>query len=108
LKDPGYYGERYAETHMLREGLSAQLKALGWQVVPGTANFLLADLPERWPSAPQLVQACREHGLFLRDASNLGSNLGPRSIRVAVKDHATNLRIAAILETVRRASRQWV
>ncbi len=100
LEDPEYYRGRYAETHWLRERLGRRLTNLEWQIVPGAANFLFGHLPERGPSAEQLVQACQRRGLFLRDASSMGSNLGSRAIRLAVKDHATNNRMVAIIDAV--------
>lgn len=97
LHADGYYSERYRETHFLRDNLSAGLRALGWDVVPGVANFLLAHLPAGGPSSAELVQACREQGLFLRDASAMGTRLGDRCIRIAVKDAVTNQRMLGIL-----------
>jgi histidinol-phosphate/aromatic aminotransferase/cobyric acid decarboxylase-like protein len=102
LADPGYYADRYAETHLLRESLRERLEALDWQMMPGIANFLLGQLPEHFPTAKQLAMACQQHGLFLRDASSMGSNLGRRTIRVAVKDAATNDRMVAIISAVQR------
>ena len=105
LADPGYYADRYAETRVLRESLRKRLEALEWQIVPGIANFLLGQLPGNVPSARQFVVTCQAHGLFLRDASSMGSNLGSRSIRVAVKDAATNDRMIAIIAAVQQGSR---
>ena len=102
MQDAGYYSECYAETHQLREALGEQLKALGWQIVPGTANFLLCHLPECGPTTQQLVTACRQHGLFLRDASTMGSNFGQHAVRIAVKDAATNARMIKIIAAVQR------
>ena len=102
LQDPEYYAGRYAETHALREEFSRQLTRLGWQTVPGIANFVLAHLPEHGPAAKQLVHACRQRGLFLRDASCMGSNLGDRAVRVAVKDAATNHQMLHIIQTVQQ------
>jgi histidinol-phosphate/aromatic aminotransferase/cobyric acid decarboxylase-like protein len=102
LKDPVYYAARYAETKVLREHLGEQLKALGWEVIPGIANFLLTHLPENGVSAEPLIQECRRRGLFLRNAGLMGSQMGSRAIRVAVKDAATNARIVQIIEEVQR------
>ena len=46
----------------------------------------------------------RERGLFLRDAKKMGTRMGERSIRVAVKDAATTRRITPILGEVIHAS----
>jgi histidinol-phosphate/aromatic aminotransferase/cobyric acid decarboxylase-like protein len=100
LEDPEYYEARYAETRGLRAGLSGQFEKLGWRVVPGAANFLLCFLPEHGPSAEQLVWSCRRHGLFLRDASSMGASLGPRAVRIAVKDADTNARMVDVIKTV--------
>ena len=101
LQDPDYYAERYSETHRLREELAKQLHALGWEIFPGVANFLLCHLPESGPSAERLVRECRVLGLFLRDASLMGSRLGGRTIRIAVKDATTNQRMVGIIASVR-------
>ena len=44
-----------------------------------------------------MVMRCREKGLFLRDLSGMGSRLGPRALRMAVKDAATNQRMLRIV-----------
>lgn len=100
LNDESYYQARYAETHRLRGALTTDLSSLGWDVIEGRANFLLAHLPEDGPSATLLVEACRKHGLFLRDASPMGTRLGTRAVRLAVKDADTNARMIAILRAV--------
>jgi histidinol-phosphate/aromatic aminotransferase/cobyric acid decarboxylase-like protein len=98
LQDSGYYAARYAETHVLREQLSQQLQRLGWEVIHGTANLLLCHLPENGPSAGELIQECQRHGLFLRNPGSMGSALGDRAIRIAVKDAATNARMLRIIK----------
>jgi histidinol-phosphate/aromatic aminotransferase/cobyric acid decarboxylase-like protein len=97
LQDPGYYAARYAETAQLREELVRELRWLGWEVVPGVANFVLGHLPESGPDAAQLIRRCRERGLFLRAAEGMGSQLGTRAVRIAVKDAATNRRMIEII-----------
>ncbi len=97
LQDPEYYAQRYRETRALRHELSEQLRSLGWKPVPGVANFILCDLPEDGPDAATVAVRCREKGLFLRDASSMGTRLGHRALRVAVKDRETNRRMVEIL-----------
>jgi histidinol-phosphate/aromatic aminotransferase/cobyric acid decarboxylase-like protein/GNAT superfamily N-acetyltransferase len=94
LQDEPYYTARHRETAALRAELMA---ALPFDVVPGTANFLLCHLGDDMPPAAEVVARCREEGLFIRDASTMGATLGDRAIRIAVKDRETNRRMAGIL-----------
>jgi histidinol-phosphate/aromatic aminotransferase/cobyric acid decarboxylase-like protein/GNAT superfamily N-acetyltransferase len=102
LKDPDYYRARYAQTAQLRRNLAAGLRRLGWEVTDGCASFLLCHVPEDGWDAAHWVRACQKHHLFLRDASGMGTDMGARSIRIAVKDQKTNRRILRILATVRQ------
>ena len=98
LQDPAYYADRYAETRQLRETFSAKLQALGMDVVPGCANFLLCHLREDHPTAAELVSHCRTDGIFLRDASIMGQAMGDRAVRLAVKPLEQQARILAALQ----------
>ncbi len=98
LNDPEYYTNRYAETHRLREGLANELESMGFEVIPGVANYLLCHLPDDAPIAADIVQRCRKQNVFLRDASPMGTQLGDRALRIAVKDAATNAKILAALK----------
>jgi len=100
LEDVEYYQARYRETSMLRLRLNPNLAQLGWDIVPGIANFVLCHLPEDGPTASALVQRCRARGLFLRDARVMGSGMGERALRIAVKDAATNEGMLEILRSV--------
>ena len=100
LADPEYYEAMRGETRLLRAELAGELAALGWGVVPGSANFLLSHLPDEGPDARELVAACKRHGLFVRDAAVMGSSLGGRAVRIAVKDAETNGRMVGILSGV--------
>lgn len=97
LQDRRYYIERYRETTELRAGLYDALSSMNLDVVPGVANFLLCHLPDDAPTAAEVVSRCREMGLFIRDVSSMGSSLGARAIRIAVKDRETNERMIEIL-----------
>ena len=99
LQDPDYYAARYGETAALRKRLVSGLESLGWEIIPGIANFVLCHLPSGGPTAAAVVQRCREHGLFLRDAAAMGSQLGTHALRIAVKDAASNRRIIEVLST---------
>lgn len=94
LRDPDYYAERYRQTHELRARLHGELAALGLDVMPSTANFLLCHLPEDGPSAAEVVARCRQGGLFIRDTSTMGVR---NAIRIAVKDRPTIERMVEIV-----------
>jgi histidinol-phosphate/aromatic aminotransferase/cobyric acid decarboxylase-like protein/N-acyl-L-homoserine lactone synthetase len=92
-----YYRSRWQETAVLRDELQAGLEAQGWDVVPGCANFLLCHLPESAPNAARFVAELRRRGLFIRDVTTMGTALGWRAVRIAVKDRATNHRMLGML-----------
>jgi histidinol-phosphate/aromatic aminotransferase/cobyric acid decarboxylase-like protein len=50
LNATDYYQAQWRATHPLREELQQDLEALGWEVIPGCANFLLCHLPGCVPS----------------------------------------------------------
>lgn len=101
LQADDYYKIQYQQTHKLREDLIKGLRRLGiHEIIHGTTNFILFHLPEDGKDAPSLVKECQEHGLYIRDVSGMGSNMGSRAIRIAVKDKETNQRMLNILEDV--------
>jgi histidinol-phosphate/aromatic aminotransferase/cobyric acid decarboxylase-like protein len=100
LQDPDYYAAKYRETHELRRQLAEWLGPLKWNIIPSVTNFLLCFLPADGPDAATLIARCRERGLFLRDASTMGAQLGDRAIRLAVKDAPTNRRMVEILAEI--------
>ena len=102
LQDPEYYAARYAATAVLRADLARLLGSLSWEVLPGIANFLLCHVAADGPGAATIAQRCRERGLFLRDGSPMGSTLGARALRIAVKDAATNRQMGRIIQQVLR------
>ncbi len=101
LKDPQYYQEKYAETHVLRTKLKQDLTDLGvTEVIDGVANFLLFYLPPHFPQIDKFLKHCKAENLFLRDVSNMGQSLGNSAVRIAVKDDVTNKRMNAIIENL--------
>ena len=58
--------------------------------VPATTNFVLAFLPDDGPTTAEVAERVRAKGLYVRDAAGIGSGVGPRAIRIAVKDARTN------------------
>ncbi|MGE4618580.1 MAG: histidinol-phosphate transaminase [Planctomycetota bacterium] len=100
LEDPQYYQSQYEKTAALRNEFKQGLEQLGLAVIPGVANFLLTFLPSPGPDAAEVTRRCRELGVHLRDASNMGSQLGPYALRTAVKSAPENRRILEVLEQV--------
>ena len=99
LNSPDYYGPLYKRTHALRAQLVQGLRQLGIQeILPGVANFILFHLTDSHPDSATLISRCRAQGLFLRDAAEMGSDMGDRAIRIAVKDEVDNRRMLQILE----------
>jgi histidinol-phosphate/aromatic aminotransferase/cobyric acid decarboxylase-like protein len=96
LRDPSYYDGCYRRTHALRRELAERLRRIdGVEVLEGVANFVLCHLSPRLPTAGAVVAACRQRGVFLRDAGNMGKALGDRALRIAVKQADDNGRIVA-------------
>jgi histidinol-phosphate/aromatic aminotransferase/cobyric acid decarboxylase-like protein len=101
LEDPNYYAIKWEETHWLREQLAGELARLtNWEVLPGCANFLLCHLPASDPAAAEICRSSREYSVYLRDVASMGRTLGDRSLRIAVKDAATNAKIIKVLVDV--------
>jgi histidinol-phosphate/aromatic aminotransferase/cobyric acid decarboxylase-like protein len=100
LDDFEYYATRYRETQELREKFAVSLEALGFDVIPSVANFILCHLPEQGPDAATICWRCREHGVFVRDAGEISPNLGSKALRIAVKDEQTNQRMIEVLRHV--------
>jgi histidinol-phosphate/aromatic aminotransferase/cobyric acid decarboxylase-like protein len=105
LKAQDYYRARWEETHELREDLRGNLLRLGWDVVPGCANFLLCHLPSEAseaseaPDAATLIRGLRKRGLFVRDVAGMGTCFNGRALRIAVKDRQTNRAMIEIIVT---------
>lgn len=97
LAEPAYYARRWAETHVLRGALARDLAALGLDVLPSTTNFVLAHLPPTAPTAAEVTRRAAARGVFVRDLTGVGTVLGERAIRVAVKDAPTASRVVAAL-----------
>lgn len=98
LADPGYYAQRYAQTHELRANLAGALRALApWRVIEGVINSVLCLLPPGMPRAARIVRACRARGVYIRDCSSLSPRLEGRAVRVAVRDPEANARVVAAL-----------
>ena len=101
LKSHDYYSMRYRETHKLRTNLIGGPRRLGiTEIIPGCANFVMFHLPLECDSSHSIVGKCRAYGLYIRNAEGMGSTIGNRAIRIAVKDAETNQCMLNVLEHV--------
>ena len=101
LQSNDYYAIRYQETKELREKLVMELYNMGIkEIIPGIANFIMFHLPAEMETADFIAKKCRNDGLFIRDISGMGSEVGQHALRIAVKDEATNKRMLGIFKNV--------
>jgi histidinol-phosphate/aromatic aminotransferase/cobyric acid decarboxylase-like protein len=106
LEDGIYYMECYRETRSLRAELVDGLRSIGIrEIVPGTANFVMCHLEPEHPTAADVVAESRKGGVFLRDVCLMGSEIGWRALRIAVKNKETNAIIVETLEKILCARR---
>lgn len=77
---------------VLREGLTER----GFEVSPSEAPFLLCDVGE---PPEELLSACRERGVVLRDATTFRGL--DRHVRIAVRDRDSTDRLFTVLDEVR-------
>ncbi|WP_348263300.1 histidinol-phosphate transaminase [Telmatobacter sp. DSM 110680] len=99
LEDPAYYEEQYRRTHALRREMNEALRDIGvLEIVPGEANFLMFHLDELQPTGEQVIDRARGVGVFVRNVASMGSDLGSRALRFAIKDQASNERILHTLQ----------
>jgi len=99
LQDGAYYKEQYRSTHLMRGEMHEALHSTGiHEIVPGEANFLMFHLDESHPTSEQVIERAREAGVFVRDVASMGSDLGSRALRIAIKDPVSNERV---LQTLR-------
>lgn len=98
LQAAAYYRECYARTGAQRHHLVEALARLAPRIgTVGAGNFVLCHLPPEFPDAATVDARCREQGLYIRDVSRMVPRLGPRVIRLAVKDPDTQWRMVRIL-----------
>ncbi|WP_406612817.1 histidinol-phosphate transaminase [Acinetobacter schindleri] len=64
FEDQTYFEAQNAKVIASREKLTAQLKELGFKVLPSAANFIFASLPSK--DAGELAAELREHGIIVR------------------------------------------
>ena len=79
----------------LVQELTPLLRELGFQVIPGEANYLL------FSSSVPLLEPLRERGILLRSCGNY-SGLDGSWYRTAVRTEAENQRLLTALQDIRK------
>ena len=83
-----------ADTFFVSKGMGAEgLAALGCEVIPGEANFLLFRAPV------PLLEPLRKQGILLRNCANF-RGLGARWYRVAVRRPEENRCLLAAMKSI--------
>ena len=101
LKNPSYYNQQYSIIHQQRMMLTQKLQQENFDVLPGVANFILTFLPrDTHHTSSSFIEACKEKGVFIRDAQNMGVSLGNNSVRFAIRTHEENQRILQCVQQV--------
>lgn len=101
LGETAYYQQCYAETERLRRQLIDGLcKLAPMEIIPSVTNFILCMLDEKGPDAATVTRECKKNNLFLRDARLMGTTLGDRALRIAVKDESTNGKMLRIIASI--------
>lgn len=93
LRERDYVAQVRALIHAERPRLAAGLAALGCEVIPGEANFLLFRAPV------PLLEPLRKQGILLRNCANF-RGLGARWYRVAVRRPEENRRLLAAMKSI--------
>jgi len=107
LRDDAYSKRRHRETAALRKALVVMLaeRLPELELLGSGANFVLLGLPAGGADASSFCDACAGLGLFVRDAGRTSPVLGTHSIRIAVKDAATNERMVTLLSMALESGR---
>ncbi|MET0070521.1 MAG: histidinol-phosphate transaminase [Candidatus Thiodiazotropha sp.] len=97
--DEGYFRKVCGQIIESREQLSAELKRLGFEVLPSAANFVFACHPER--DAAEIAAKLREQGVIVRHFRQPRID---RYLRITVGTSQQNGRLIEVLETLRSAT----
>jgi threonine-phosphate decarboxylase len=100
LRDNDYIREALETNHSARMSLDASLTALGCRVHPSAANFLLIQLPARFPAAHIRERLLRDHAILVRECDSFRGLEGQNYLRVAVRLETENARLLEALTTI--------
>jgi histidinol-phosphate aminotransferase len=93
FEDQAYFEAQNAKVIASREKLTAQLKELGFKVLPSAANFIFASLPSK--DAGELATELREHGIIVRYFNKPRIN---QFLRITIGTDEQNQRLIATLK----------
>jgi threonine-phosphate decarboxylase len=100
LRDTDYIREALETNRTARMSLGASLTALGCRVHPAAANFLLIQLPARFPSAHIREKLFRDYAVLVRECDSFRGLEGQNYIRVAVRRETENARLLEALTAI--------
>lgn len=90
--------EKDAQLNCTRRAHFAQtLKAMGFEVYPSEANFLLVNINK--PAHP-IAEALKQHGILVRECMDFPGIDDDRHLRLAVKTDEQNTRLITTLRTL--------
>jgi histidinol-phosphate aminotransferase len=101
LEDTAHIGQELAYVARERPKLVALLSALGFEVAPACANFVLARVPPHFVSGSELTDALAREGVLIRPVTNYGLPLDVR-ISIGSPTEMAQLRSALMKLTDRR------
>ncbi len=100
LRDNDYIREALETNHSARMSLAAGLTALGCRVHPTAANFLLIQLPARFPVAQIRERLLRDHAILVRECDSFRGLEGQNYLRVAVGRETENASLIVALTVI--------
>ena len=106
LRNEAYYHDCWRTTTTSRVSRAIAPDAR-LERVTGLRELSPLGLPEYGPTAADFIAACRARGLYLRDVSAMSPRFDDRTLRIAVKDAATNQRMLEILRAVTADGVPW-
>lgn len=99
LADEDYARRTFASVPAWRADLAEALGRLGFEVVEGAANYLLARLPAGAPDANSICARLEDQAILVRNCASF-YGLDARWLRLAVRMPAAHAHLFTALETV--------
>ncbi len=97
LKDTAFYEKTLEITREGKKFLQAGLENLGCTVWPSNANFIMFGLPDKGPSAPEVLEYLLEKGIIIRSLKSYGL---PGLLRVSIGNPHENRSFLCALKEI--------